>query len=259
MLNLKTIYKSIFNESIRLKITVFRRKLKGFILKGNKVECNCCGKTFRAFLPKGNGIDLRENAECPNCGSLERTRLLLFYLQQETDLFKNQNKLLHIAPEDSLKKIFKSSLNIKYVNGDLNPNYADEIINLTNIQYPDNYFDYIICSHVLGHIPDEQRAIQEMYRVLKPNGIAFVLTLLNRQDVTTIEDKNIQSEAERLKIYGEKDLVRIHGNDFQKRLQSPGFIVEKIDYTQNLPAEIIIKHSINDNERGIIFKCIKFI
>ena len=254
-LNLKTIYKSTFSESFRIKITNFKRHLKGLSLKGNNVACNCCGKTFTKFLPKGNGLEIRENAVCPNCGSLERTRLLLFYLQNETDIFKRNCKLLHIAPEDTLKKIFKAHSNIYYVNGDLNPNYADEIIDMTNIQYPENNFDFVICSHVLGHIPDEKKAIQEMFRVLKPGGIAFVLTLLNKEDIPTIEDENIKSDAERVKIYGEKDLVRLHGNDFAVRLHAGQFSVEKIDYTKQLSSEIVEKYKLLNTRRGIIFKC----
>ncbi|SMC35264.1 class I SAM-dependent methyltransferase [Moheibacter sediminis] len=200
---------------------------------------------------------MRENAECPTCGSLERTRLLLFYLQNETDLFSRECSLLHIAPEDSLKKIFKKSKNINYINGDLNPNYADEIIDITDIKYPENYFDFIICAHVLGHVPDEAEAIREMFRVLKPNGLAFVLTLINKNDIPTYEDPSLQTENERLQAYGEKDLVRLHGNDFAERLSREGFKVETINYTQELEKEIIQKFQLKQGVRETIFKSLK--
>lgn len=256
-MKIKTIYKTIFNESTRLKIFRIRRKLKGLILAGNQVECNCCGKTFRKFLPKGNGLEIRENAECPNCGSLERTRLLLFYLCRETDMFSKRCKLLHIAPEDSLKKIFQNHKNIEYVNGDLNPYFADEIIDLTDIQYPNDTFDYIICSHVLGHIPDEKKAVQEMRRVLKPNGIAFVLTLISNDHLSTFENSELFTDEQRLKAYGEKDLVRLHGCDFKKRLSINGFEVQPIDYTQKLKVKTIQRFKVVNTGRETIFKCIK--
>lgn len=256
-INLKTIYKEIFNESFRIKITNFKRKLKGWMLRGNAVKCNCCGKTFRKFLSKGNGLETRENAECPNCGSLERTRLLLFYLQNETNLFTRESTLLHIAPEDSLKKIFKKSKNINYINGDLNPNYADEIIDITDIKYPDNYFDFIICAHVLGHVPDEAKAIQEMFRVLKPDGAAFVLTLINKNDIPTYENPLLQTETERLQAYGEKDLVRLHGNDFAERLSHEGFKVETLHYTRELNQDTIQKFQLKQSVRETIFKSLK--
>lgn len=87
--------------------------------------------------------------------------------KNETDLLARPNKLLHIAPEDALKNIFKQTDNLRYVNADININLADEEMDITSINYPDNTFDYIICCHVLGHIPDEKKAIDELFRVLK--------------------------------------------------------------------------------------------
>ena len=40
----------------------------------------------------------------------------------------------------------------------------------TNIPYPDNYFEGVICTQVLEHVIDEKKIIQEIFRVLKPNG-----------------------------------------------------------------------------------------
>ena len=76
---IRKIYKSIFSEKVRNNNIYFLNKVRGILLRGNKFYCNCCGRSFRKFLPKGNVK--RENAMCPNCSSLERSRLLLKYLQ----------------------------------------------------------------------------------------------------------------------------------------------------------------------------------
>lgn len=47
------------------------------------------------------------------------------------------------------------------------------------LPYPDQTFDLVICSHVLEHIPDDKKCIQEIHRVLKNNGTAFILIPLN--------------------------------------------------------------------------------
>lgn len=247
----------LFSEKIRLKIHKFRRRSKSKALEGNNVTCNCCDKSFVKFLSKGNGILSRENAECPNCGSLERTRMLLHFLQNEISIFNAPNTLLHIAPEDSLKQIFKKHSNIQYINGDINPNYADEVIDVTQINYPDNHFDFIICSHVLGHVPDEHKSLTELHRVLKPNGNAFILTLINTLDVPTLEDSNFKTEEQRLKNYGEKDLVRLHGNDFVQRLEKANFKVEPIAYAKVIDQELVEKYALRNDERGTIFSCSK--
>lgn len=40
----------------------------------------------------------------------------------------------------------------------------------TALDFPDNHFDALVCSEVLEHLPDYDAAIQEMRRVLKPDG-----------------------------------------------------------------------------------------
>lgn len=251
---LKLFYKKIFSEKIRIDIRIQLNKLIAPIYYGNKLKCNCCDKEFRTFLPKGN--IKRENAQCPYCGSLERTRLLHLYLKNETTIFKNHLRVLHFAPERCLYDIFKK-LDIDYIDGDINPAYASKVIDATNIDYPDSYFDLIICSHVLGHIPDEKKALREINRVMKKNGTALIQTLINRSSEKTFEDPKISSAKDRLSIYGEVDLVRLHGLDFSTRLELQGFQVESIDYRQNVSQSQRESSSLGDGNREMIFKCTK--
>lgn len=254
IIHFKKVYNYFFSENFRIYLKKKHFQLKGKFLNGNSVECNCCGSTYRSFLPKKD----RENTMCPNCGSLERTRMLYFYLNNETSIFNSDKKVLHFAPEDGLKKLFKSRKREKdYINCDINPNYADRIIDITQIPYNDFEFDYIICSHVLGHVPDEHKALSEMFRVLKTGGKAIVLTLLNVNDVPTYEDATIKEPKERLRHYGEPDLLRLHGNDFTDRIEKAGFKVKKIDYASELDQEVIERYRLYNPERGQIFICEK--
>lgn len=252
---IKKLYKKIIPEKNRNNIHVFIQKLSYPLYLGNKYYCNCCDKSFRKFLPKGN--IKRPNAKCPYCSSLERVRLLDLYLKNETDIFQKENiKILHFAPEESLfKKLNRPD--ITYIDGDINPAYARNIIDITNIQFEDEYFDYIICSHVLGHVPNEEKAIDEMYRVLKIGGNAFVMTLLNQDADKTYEDPKITTANDRLIYYGEPDLCRLHGKDFSKRLSKSGFEVERIFYKEKLDAMTLKKGDFGNGDREIIFKCTK--
>jgi len=252
---IRKIYKTVLSEKKRIFIRLTLEKSTAFLYKGNNFECNCCGKRFRKLKPKGN--ILRKNAKCPYCGSLERTRLLLFYLEKETDIFtKKKCKVLHFAPEWCLISKFNQCNSIEYIDADINPDFARYVINIESIPYPDDYFDYIICSHVLGHVSNEQKAIEELFRVLKTNGKALIMTIINKNHEKTFEDPAITTPEDRLKYYSEPDLLRLHGLDFAQRL-SHCFNVEEIDYRKSFDEEIQKRFSLGDGNREIIFCCTK--
>jgi SAM-dependent methyltransferase/DNA-directed RNA polymerase subunit RPC12/RpoP len=252
---IKKLYKHIFSEKKRIDIRFYIEKKRAFFYRGDHFECNCCGKTFRKMKSKGNV--LRKNAKCPYCGSLERTRVLLFYLEKETDIFtKEYCKILHFAPERCLIPKFSQLTSAEYIDADINPAFANHVINIETIPYSNDYFDFIICSHVLGHVTHEQKAIEEIYRVLKPDGKALIMTLIDKSKEKTFEDPSITSPEERLKYYSEPDLARLHGLDFAQKL-SHCFKVKEIDYRNHFDTETQKRFSLGDGNREIIFSCTK--
>jgi len=254
---IKRIYKKLFSEKRRLQNRLLLNKITSVFYLGSNYYCNCCGKSFRKFRPKGTKLAVRQNAACPYCGSLERTRTLLFYIEKETDLLNNKLKLLHFAPEWCLIPIFKRTENLEYYTADINPNYADLQVDITNIPFADATFDYVICSHVLGHVPDEKKAAEEMCRVLKPDGVALILTIINPDNAHTFETTEANTPEKRLQYYSESDLLRLHGRDFDERLKSGGFQVETIDYRKKMSEEIRKKYALGDGKRELIFRCTK--
>jgi len=252
---IKKIYKKFFSEKTRIGVRIFFEKNRAFLYRGNNFECNCCGRRFRKLRPKGNIV--RKNAKCPFCGALERHRVLFFYLEKETNLFTKKNcKLLYFAPEHCLLQKFKQCAFIDFIDADINPNYANYVFNIESIPYPNEYFDFIICSHVLGHVSNEQKAIEELYRVLKPEGQALIMTLIDNTLEKTYEDPSISTPEERLKYYSESDLARLHGLDFAQRL-SHCFNVEENDYRKNFDCDTQKRFALGDGNREIIFNCTK--
>jgi SAM-dependent methyltransferase len=252
---IKTIFKKLLSEKHRRILRKQFQKVIAPIYYGDAYHCNCCDKKFRKFFTKG--YQPRLNARCPFCSSLERTRVLDLYLQKEAQIYQAENiSILHFAPEYALSHNMCRIKHLTYIDADLNPLNARHVVDITHIPFPENHFDYIICSHVLGHVPNEPLAIQEMHRVLKPEGMALILTLLGYQD-KTFENPNIDTPAARLKAYGEPDLCRLHGKDFAQRLQDQGFMVEEIDYRLTFPPEFQKTHALGNGEREKIFKCTK--
>lgn len=249
--NIKTAIPLKYRLSIRINLIRFT----GLFYRGKNFGCNLCGKSFRKMIPHGNTPRL--GAKCPNCLSLERTRVLWFYLKNQVIDNTQQLKILHFAPEYGLKKVLQNYKNIDYKNVDIDPDLADEVVDITNIPYAANSFDLILCSHVLGHVPDERKAIDELYRVLKPGGQALVMTIINWHLEKTFESPDVLTANERLEKYTEPDLVRLHGPDFASRLGKSGFNVEVIDYASQLGYEAKTHFSLGNGDREIIFKCTK--
>ena len=218
-----------------------------FFLKGNTYTDPIDSKSFKSFLPYGYGKQ-RNNVLSPSSLSLERHRLLWLYLKNETDFFSVEKKVLHFAPEQAFYKRFRKMSNLDYVTTDLNSPLADVKADICNLPFKDNEFDIILCNHVLEHIPDDTKAMEELYRILKPGGFGVfqIPQDLNRE--TTFEDDSITDKKERAKIFGQYDHVRIYGRDYFDKLRSVGFKVEEVDYTARLAEDDIIKYCLAKGE-----------
>lgn len=202
-------------------------------LKGNRYTDPIDGKSFRKFLPYGYE-NQRENVLSPSTLSLERHRLLWLYLKNETDFFTAPKKMLHFAPEQAFYQRFRQQKNLDYTTTDLSSPLADVKADICNLPFYDNEFDVIFCNHVLEHIPDDTKAMQELFRVLKPGGWAVLQIPQDLSRETTFEDDSITDRKERAKIFGQYDHVRIYGRDYFDKLRNIGFEVQAIDYTKNL-------------------------
>lgn len=229
----KKLFKYILNtipRPILIRLSYIARPILAFILKGNKFTDPIDGKSFKSFLPYGYG-NQRNNVLSPSTLSLERHRLLWLYLQNETDFFSAPKKLLHFAPEQAFCKRFRKMKNLDYVTTDLKSPLADVKADICNLPFKDGEFDIILCNHVLEHIPNDTKAMQELYRVMKVGGIGIFQIPQDLKREATFEDDTIADKKKRAEIFGQYDHVRIYGRDYFDKLRSFGFKVEEVDYT----------------------------
>lgn len=222
-----------------------------------KVEkvCPICENRIKIFLPEG--AKMRFNALCPYCDSRERHRGYWLYWK-ETDLFNGTKmKLLHFAPEKAFWDKISNMKFVEYYPVDINPNMygVKEIVDITDILYEDNMFDVIICNHVLEHIPNEQKALSELKRVLKKDGVAFLNVPLFEKNEETLEKEEYNTPELRLKYYGQSDHMRAYGRDYGKRLERAGFEVEKILVNKCYTLEEREKYGLFKNTS--VYKCKK--
>lgn len=236
---------------------------------GFKYKCPFCGYHARKLNPIGCDFKViyekeiigcgRRFAGCIKCGSTDKERLVFTYLKNNIDFFSNTNKtILHMAPEPNLSKQFLAHKFKEYICGDyFAPGYENaypsyvQNINILNIPYSNEYFDVVICNHVLEHVEDDLKGMSEIYRVLRKGGFAILQVPISYVTDKTYEDPSISDPAEREKVFGQRDHVRIYGLDYFDRLKKIGFEVEVVSDL----ATRYSKYGLNGKEK--IFVCHK--
>tara|TARA_B110000444_G_C18826106_1_gene590425 strand:- start:1463 stop:2230 length:768 start_codon:yes stop_codon:yes gene_type:complete len=239
-----------------IKLSNWLRPIIALFLKGTKYTDPIDGKSYRKFLPYGYQ-KIRKNVLAPGTFSLERHRLFWIYLKNETDFFSaTKKKVLHFAPEQAFYNQFKKIKKIDYTTTDLVSPLADVKADICNLPFKDNEFDYIFCNHVLEHIPDDNKAMSELFRVLAPNGIGIFQIPQDLSREFTFEDDSVTNPKERAIIFGQYDHVRVYGRDYFDKLREIGFNVAAIDYTKKLTKKEIDKYRLAQGE--LIPVCRKF-
>ena len=245
-----------------------RRALNGL---GNTHTCCVCGRHFfrfskyrggeKAVSPYLHNVSWVSSAFdtfwCPFCRSHDRERHLILYLDALNlwPAFGNA-AVLHLAPEKQLAFRIASRQPARYVKGDISPARGDiEKLDVTAIGYPDRAFDAVICNHVLEHVPDDARALAELWRVLKPGGHAILQTPYATGLEKTLENQPEVTTPEQCReFYGQEDHVRLYGRDLFSRITAAGFTSEMkkhADVLSNIDAH---RYGVNPQEPLFLFR-----
>ena len=247
MSNLFKLALNTIPRPVLIRISYLVRPFIKIYLRGTRYTDPIDGSSFKKFLPYGYE-NQRENVLSPSTLSLERHRLLWLYLKNETDFFKKKLKVLHFAPEQAFYRRFRKLPNLDYTTTDLNSPLADVKADICDLPFEDKSFDFILCNHVLEHIPDDTKAMNELYRILKPGGNAILQIPQDLDSAKTFQDDSITDPKERAKIFGQYDHVRVYGRDFFDKLRAVGFKVEEVDYTSKLSEAEIDKYRLAKGE-----------
>ena len=172
----------------------------------------------------GGGV--RANARCPVCRSADRTRLLYLYLQSRTEIFREPARVLHIAPEASIKPLLRKQPGLQYVEADLDRWNVTLLLDVAKLPFADASFDAVICNHVLEHVPDDRVAMRELHRVLRDGGWSVLQVPFSPVLDKTLEDPAVSTPDERLRRFGQANHLRVYGLDYPDRLRDAGFSVD---------------------------------
>ena len=226
-------------------------------------ECPVCGW----FGGKFDSDDWHPETICPKCNSQVRHRLLVATLSQQgrfnfKTLFEGK-KVLHFAPEIELRRLIEP-LSATYTTSDFLIPGHDLALDMSNMhEIDDGSYDVVIACDVLEHVPDDELALQEVKRVLAPQGVA----ILTVPEASGLEHKFElpldASPEERLEKCGQDDHQRIYGKeDFIHYLDKTGFETTVMDHNnfntkqvarQCLYPPVLSDHPLATNHRHIYF------
>ncbi|MBD9358412.1 class I SAM-dependent methyltransferase [Methylomonas albis] len=173
-----------------------------------RFECPLCGYDG-PFLDIIGSTGPRKHAKCPNCNSGERQRIQFLVVNDVLKQINSGNlKMLHFAPESFFRDFFSKRFG-QYETADLNMKGVDHNVDLQQLPFDDHTYDFVFASHVLEHVPDDEKAISEIYRILKPNGIAILPVPIVAEKTIEYPEPNPEEDYH----------VRAPGFDYFKRYE----------------------------------------
>ena len=248
---IKNVYNILTPRIVHYKIEPHLRFLLYFIFyKGNKHHCQICNANLKKFIL----INFQSETDnlCPKCGSLSRTRTLYNFINNEINYSKKD--ILDFSPHRSIYNFFSKNEK-NYIANDFNSQFfADTNYDITKLPFKKEKFELIICFHVLEHVPDDNKAIENLHKVLKNKGDLLIQVPL--KEGVTDEDLSITDPKQREKRFGQKDHVRVYGElDLKTKLKAYGFKTTVVDYSERFQPKELIYYGIKKGE--LIFHCKK--
>jgi SAM-dependent methyltransferase len=136
-------------------------------------ECPVCSYSG-PFVDIAPSTGLRKHAKCPCCNALERHRIQFLVVNEILgNMCTADLGILHFAPEPFFREYFSERF-ARYESADLSMEDVDHNVDLQQLPFDDASYDFVFASHVLEHVPDDEKAISEIRRILKPKGVAVL-------------------------------------------------------------------------------------
>ncbi len=226
-----------------------------------KYRCPCCNKRVGRFLDfnysswKYNSClypGYEKNTICPHCQSLPRHRMIAYYFNRRIE--ELQNKKILIFGMRSAEHTWLDRWHIAYKCADPYDSGADFKYDIQNIACGDKTYDVVICNHVLEHVENYQKALGEVFRILREDGLLILTVPTLYRYADTFEKERAETEMERILHYGQNDHLRIFGANFDRYVKNAGFSVEKIT-GESLPRKIRAVRGPAEYDDNVIYLC----
>lgn len=198
--------------------------------------CALCESPVQSWLPQPVGQSLMsilwagsidsafDNSLCPNCSCDDKERHLWLYMDKVNLLSDlGTKRILHIGPEAATELKIRSRLPLEYIAGDSAPDRPEhQVLNVEKLDFPNGYFDLVLCNNVLSQVTRPDLALAELTRCLSSSGFLVAQTpylpILKQTFELTIP-VNQQFSAY---CFGKDNRVRLFGVDIVKLFHASG-------------------------------------
>jgi SAM-dependent methyltransferase len=199
------------------------RRLRRIYYFGFSRYCPVCESHLRGFVAHHDDPEKKFDSVCPVCGCKGPHRCDWLFIQGYRQRVAGPLRVLHIAPEPYLGRCLAALPDVEYVSGDIREAMGQVRFDICDLPFDEGSFDLICCVHVLMMLPDDAPAIREMFRVLRPGGVAVIENpVAERQG--TLEPATAE---ERRRLFYDDTVLRLYGDDYRSRLSAAGFVVEE--------------------------------
>ncbi len=249
---LQPLIKKSINQSESSQGSLYIMKSSNGISQVIYNMCNICGSKNNFKNNKFCGFSkksiFRDKMYCEKCDSQERHRFICEYFKKNKNFIKDQ-KVVHCAPEHCLNYIAKSAKVYHKINLNPNPYLHETKMDIKDMIFESESIDTFICSHVLEHVKDDDKAMKEISRILRKDGTAILLVPINGREHTTEFLNPNQKNFDHHRDYGYVD--------FMNKLKLYFTSVKRILPQDILTPEIIELCSLSYEKDQGIFECKK--
>lgn len=142
--------------------------------RGGRLVCSCCKTSAPSFVHKAGAQGVSWHSMCPTCDSRSRHRGLALLFPRLQHARASLGRVLHFAPEPVLTSVLRRLPHDGYETADYLLTDVDHPKqDIQQLTLPSGFYDLVVCNHVLEHVPDDARAVSEVARILRQEGMAI--------------------------------------------------------------------------------------
>ena len=130
------------------------------------------------------------------------------------------NRIPHVAPAQVVMRQMRG--NLRYATADLPRPGVAHRADITNVPLPDATHDVVIANQLPERIPNHRQAMRELFRRLRPRGLALPTVPLTAARQQMCENPAIIAPVRRHAHFSGEDHMHYYGLDFVDRLADAG-------------------------------------